>query len=364
LSQLGSGAEGAIPRAQSLMAVGRHPEAVEILRSAVASEPQNPDLACLLGAALLRVGKPAESLQMARSAAAIAPESEWPFRVMAYALIRLHKRKEALAAAQQAMRLDPTELLVMQVNAEAQLACGKAADAEATASRLIELYPESASGFELGGRASLRRKRYAEAESRFREALRLEPDDWTLNNNLGVALQRQKKNKEAIQAFERAAKANPTAKLPQQNLFGAANSYVRAGGAFFAAFLLLRLLPAIGKATHLSDGLIFAILAVAIVALFTSFWFIRRRRRQQLGPTVEAFYQHEGRRYRNTQLMYVAFRWGPLLLIAIALLGLGIAEIPEFGSWFVAALVVMTAWFALSPFIWRRTLLRRLMPED
>jgi tetratricopeptide (TPR) repeat protein len=265
------------------------------------------------------------------------------------------------------MRLDPTEELVLQVSAEAQLACGKTADAEATSSRLIELFPASASGFELRGRAEIGDKRFADAEASFREALRLEPDDWTLNNNLGVALQRQKKKKkEAIQAFERAAKANPAAKVPQQNLFGAANSYVGVGSGFFAIYLLLRLIPAIGVTTHLSTGLIFAIVGVAIVALFAVFWFRRRRRRQQLGPTVDRFYQHERLRYRNLHRMYLAFRLGPPLAFAVGLLALAIAQAHpgDFSIVFLGGAVAMTAWFWVSPFVWRRSLLPRLLPDD
>jgi len=364
LSSVDSTPDDAMARAHSLIAVGRHAEAIELLRSAMTSDPQSPDLACMLAAALLGIGKPAESLQAAQSAAALAPDSEWPFRVMAHAFLRLKKSKEALSAAEQAVRLAPTERLAIEVSAEAQLACGKTTDAEVAASRLIALFPESASGFELRGRAALRRKRFGEAEASFRDALRLEPDDWTLNNNLGVALQRQKKKKEAIEAFERAAKASPAAKLAQQNLFGATNNYVRVGGAFFVLFLLVRLVPAIGKGTHLPDGLIFAVFVVALAALFAGFWFIRRRRRQLLGPTVDRFYQHEARRYRNIQLIYLAFRIGPLLAIAVVLLGLGIVQIPDFGMLFLAAVVIMIAWYAISPFVCRRTLLLRFMPEE
>ena len=348
------------------MAVGRHAEAINLLRSAIASEPRDPDLRCMLGGALLRVGKPEESLRAAQSAAALAPESEWPFRVMAFAWLRLNKPKKALAAAEEALRMEPTEELVLQVTAEAQLACGKTAEAEATASSLIELYPASASGFDVRGRALMGRKRFAEAEASMREALRLEPDDWTLNNNLGVVLQRQKKKKEAIQAFERAAIANPTAKVAKQNLFGAANSYVRAGGLFFAGYLLLRLIPAIGNVTHLSRELTFAIVAVAIVALVGGAWFIRRRRRQQLSPTVDRFLQHERPRYRNLGLIYLAFRLGPLVIMAVILLILAIAQPNpgDFGTVLVGGMIVMAAWFAVSPFVWRRKVLPRLLPED
>lgn len=348
------------------MAVGRHAEAIDILRSAIASEPQDADLHCMLGFALLSVGKPTESLRAARSAAALAPDREWPFRVMAYALIRLRKPKQALAAAQQAMRLDPNEELVLNVNGEAQLACGKTAEAEATASRMIALFPASSSGFDIRGRALMGSKRFVEAEASMREALRLEPDDWTLNNNLGVVLQRQKKKKEAIEAFERAAIANPVAKVPQQNLFGAANSYVRAGGLLFGAYLFLRLIPAIGKASHLSNELIFAIVAIATAALFGGAWFIRRRRRHQLGPTVDRFLQHERPRYRNLVLTYLAFRLGPLLVMSVILLIVAIAQPHpgDFSSVLVGGIVGMAAWFAVSPFIWRRNVLPRLRPGD
>jgi Flp pilus assembly protein TadD len=348
------------------MAVGRHAEAIDVLGSAIASEPQDADLHCMLGFALLSVGKPAESLRAARAAAALAPDREWPFRVMVFALIRLRKPKEALAAAEQAMRLDPTEEQVLHANAEAQLSCGKTAEAEATASTMIALFPASSSGFDVRGRALMGRKRFAEAEASMREALRLAPNDWALINNLGVVLQRQKKKKEAIQAFERAAIANPAAKLPQQNLFGAANSYVRAGSLFLGAYVLLRLIPAIGKATHLSNELIFAIVVVAFVALFGGAWFIRRRRRQQLGPTVDRFLQHAHPRYRNLVLIYLAFRLGPLLIMAVILLIIAIAQPHpgDFSMVLVGGIVGMAAWFAVSPFVWRRNVLPRLRPGN
>jgi tetratricopeptide (TPR) repeat protein len=285
---------------------------------------------------------------------------------MAFAWLRLNKPKKALAAAEEALRLEPTQELVLQVTAEAQLACDKLAEAEATGSKLIELYPASASGFDLRGRALMRRKRLAEAEASMREALRLEPDDWTLHNNLGVVLQRQKRKKEAIQAFERAAIANPNAKVARQNLFGAANSYVRAGGLLFAGYLLVRLIPAIGHASHLSNQLIAAIFAIAIVALFGGAWFIRRRRRQQLGGTVDRFLQHERPRYRNLGLIYVAFRLGPLLTMAVILLIVAIAQPApgDFTTVLVVGMVVMATWFVVSPFIWRHSVVRRLRPND
>jgi tetratricopeptide (TPR) repeat protein len=359
-------AESAKERARALMAVGRNAEAIDALGSAIAAQPQDADLHCMLGLALLRAGKPAESLKAARAAAALAPDREWPFRVMAFALIRLRKPKEALAAAEQALRLDPMEELVLHVTAEAQLACGKTAEAEATASRMLELYPASSSAFDLRGRALMGRKQYAEAEASMREALRLDPDDWTLNNNLGVVLGLQKRKKEAIQAFERAAIANPSAKLPRQNLFGAANSYARVGGLLFAAYLVVRLTVVLGNSAHLSNELIFAIAAGAAGALLAAGWYIRRRRLQQLGPKVEGFLQHERPRYRNLGLIYLAFRLGPLLIAAVILLILAIAQPNpgDFSMVLVGGIVAVTAWFVASPFIWRRNILPRLRTGD
>jgi tetratricopeptide (TPR) repeat protein len=366
-----SASADAIPAAEALIAVGRYAEAIEKLRPAISSDPQNPELHGLLGSALLGMKQWKEALRAGRSAAALAPDTVQPYLVIAFALLPLSKPRKALKAAMEALRLNPMEPASMHAVAEAQLMCGKVKDAEAMASRLIELQPESPTGFDLRGRALIGRKRFPltgrkqfrDAEADFREALRLQPDDVGLNNNLGVALQEQKKKKEAIEAFERAAKADPTAKRPQENLVIATEKYIGVGGAFVALFLAARLAPPIGRAIHLPEGVVVAIFAVVIVFPFVVAWYIRRRRLRRLGPTVGRFYKHKVRWLRNVGLIYLAFRLGPLLAIAFGLLGLAIAEIPDFGLWFLLAVVIMIAWFAASPFVWRRTALRRIQPE-
>ena len=351
-------------QAQSLITVGRHAEAIQLLRSAVSSDPQNADLLCWLGFAFLRAGHPAEALRAGQSAGALAPEYEWPYRIVADALISLRKPKQALAAAQEALRLDPMSAAVVQINAEAQLASGKPAEADATGARLIELEPEYAGGFDIRGRAALKRKQFREAEAHFREALRLEPGSWAMNNNLGVALLGQKKKKEAVEAFERAVKADPKANLARRNLFGATRAYVGAGSLILVYFVLVRLVPIAGNAAHLPSWAVVLIFLGAIGTVALSYWLIGRRRRSQLSASVYHFYERELARERKINALHAVFKVGPLLAMAIGLLALGIAQSPGLFLAMVAAILVTVVWIVVSPRLWRHTILPRLRPYD
>ena len=64
--------------------------------------------------------------------------------------------------------------------------------------------------------------------------------------------------------------------------------------------------------------------------------------------------------------MYLAFRLGPLLIMAVILLILAIAQPDpgDFSTVLVGGMIVMAAWFVVSPFIWRRNVLPRLLPDD
>ena len=350
-------------QARSLIAVGRHADAIALLHSAISSEPNDPDLHCWLGFALLGANRPAEALRAAQSAAALAPEYEWPHRLMAYALIRLRKEKQGLASAQQALRLNPTNPAVLSVTAEAQLAWGSTADADATAARLIQLEPGSAGGFDLRGRAALKEKRFVEAEAYFREALRLAPDNWAFNNNLGVALQGQKRRKEAVEAFERSVKANPRVNLARRNLFSATQAYVGAGGVI-AFFLLLHVLPDVGRAAHLPDGLVVFVFFGGLVAAIVGFWLVGIRRRRQLSPAVDRFYRRELGRDLNIQLLHGLYKVGLPLAIVVGLFALALAQSPGFPLWIVAGALLILVWIVASPHLWRQAVLPRLRPGD
>src|SRR5882762_4047944 len=95
-------AAGPLARAEALLAIGRHAEALPWLERAIAEDPDAVEPRCMLTLALVRLGRLAEALEAAERAVAVAPDHEWPHRLRALALLRAGRHDEACSAAQEA----------------------------------------------------------------------------------------------------------------------------------------------------------------------------------------------------------------------------------------------------------------------
>src|SRR5262245_30367061 len=90
---------GPLERAEALLAVSRHAEAIPWLERAIADDPTALEPRCRLALAFVRLKQHDRALRATEQAVAIAPTHEWPHRIRTLVLLRLRRKRDALAAA-------------------------------------------------------------------------------------------------------------------------------------------------------------------------------------------------------------------------------------------------------------------------
>jgi len=126
----------------------------------------------------------------------------------AIALAGRGKAKRAVGAAEEAVRLAPEAASAHEVLADARLAVGDHRGAREAAERSRELDP-SAPGPHTLGDVALAQDRFGESEEHYRRALELDPSNHDTLNNLGITMLRWGRETQARELFERAAQADP-----------------------------------------------------------------------------------------------------------------------------------------------------------
>lgn len=302
-----------LAQARSLMAVGRHSEAVVVLQRAVAEQPEAWYPRCLLAACLIGAKRPEEAAAMAGSAIALNPEGEWPHRVRSVALGLRGKWREALLEGQRAVQFGPNVADAWFTLADAQLHTRWVREAADSANRGLALAPRNVRGHDILGRIALRHRRWKEAEERFRHALEIDPTEWALMNNLGVALRAQRRHPEAIAAFEAAARLNPRVELARRNLFSNTRLYLNS--AVFTILMSIALLVFVqGKIDDpRRDAVLLAVLLLAAAGLYWQ----RRRRKARLGTVTRTFYEIELRKERMRSTIQVVTVLIPITLAVV-----------------------------------------------
>jgi tetratricopeptide (TPR) repeat protein len=206
-------------RAQALLDIGRHNDAIALLTDSLRLNPQSVDTYCYLGLALERAGQLDRALSILEEAVKLAPNSEWPHRLQSIVYKEQGRHGAALDKAREAHRLSPDAWETLHTLAEALLASQRLQEARKVAQKLKRAAPEKASTFSVLGRIALVRRQLLEAEMHFREALRLDPQSVNAHNNVGSALLEQGRVKEAVAFFDSAVTISPTAKVAQSNLY-------------------------------------------------------------------------------------------------------------------------------------------------
>src|SRR6201987_1672507 len=96
-----------LPRAATMLDLGRFDEASTLLARLVSAEPGSGRAWCLFARAHLGADRFTEAVESANKAAAIEPTEEWPHRLASNALMHLGNHGEALRAAAESRRLAP-----------------------------------------------------------------------------------------------------------------------------------------------------------------------------------------------------------------------------------------------------------------
>jgi tetratricopeptide (TPR) repeat protein len=206
-----------IERAQALLALRRPREAIEHLQRALAAEPENAHLHCLVAWAQLELEDFPAALRAADAAIATGPGEEWGHRLRAVTLTRMKRPDEAVVSARAAVRLAPEWAMT---HATLARATSDHDEAVAAARRAVELDPDDADTHAtLGDVLAERRETLPQALTAYRTALAIDPENTVALNNLAVArLTAHENDRGATAAFEQALMLDPTDAVARRNL--------------------------------------------------------------------------------------------------------------------------------------------------
>ena len=258
--------------------VGRHGEAANAARQAVAADPESYRAMSTLALALLAAGAPADALDAATRAAGMRPTDGFPQRIRTQSLRALDRRRDALAAARSAVALEPESPDAQQLLAEILVVSNRQAarrEALLAAEHAVALAPESPSAHASVGFVRIRTRKWAEAEVALRNALALDPEQAAARFNLAIALRQLGRADEAIAITSALIVEQPGDRSNVEALAGHAEAHVRAGPINSAMRTMMRL-------AVLRIPILFALLLAPFAAIE------RHHRRVRLTPSVRA----------------------------------------------------------------------------
>jgi tetratricopeptide (TPR) repeat protein/tRNA A-37 threonylcarbamoyl transferase component Bud32 len=197
-----------------------HGEAVSLLGTAQARNPQDFWLNYEMGWALYGSHQKNEALGFFRAALALRPKASLAHNAIGLILGDLRRRDEAISHLRESIRLDPKNAALPLHN------LGIAMEAQGQVDEAISHYQES---IRLDPRASaaahnnlgnvLRAMgRLDEAISHFQESIRLDPKMAAAHNNLGIALRDKGRLDEAISHWQKSIRLDSKMREPHINL--------------------------------------------------------------------------------------------------------------------------------------------------
>jgi arylsulfatase A-like enzyme/cytochrome c-type biogenesis protein CcmH/NrfG len=194
--------------ARALAALGRENEADALLASALATNPDDPDLLSAYAERLLQQGREAEAEAALTRAVDKSPFHQRARRLLGQLLQEGGRSQDAVAVYEEMLRIRPDD-------AETLYAIGSVLlDSDPTAAlpyleEASRLAP-SKSRFLTGlGVAYLKTGRMSEAEATLRRAIVLSPDDPSIRNNLGIILIQSRRFEEAIAELNALLESHP-----------------------------------------------------------------------------------------------------------------------------------------------------------
>ena len=206
-------------RADTLLHLNRHQDAVLILTQMISQEPEVAEHRAQLARALLNLNDLEGARQTCQAAIALEPEYAGAFYLLSYIEHYRHNFDAELRAAEEAVRLMPEEPAFLTRLGRAQIQSGMPRKAYTAASQALALDPESVELHELLGDVCLELERYQQAETHYREALKQQADDIGLINDLARAQMGRKNWRDAIDTLYQAIVLDPGNTTVQDNLY-------------------------------------------------------------------------------------------------------------------------------------------------
>ena len=214
------------------LARGDYPEAIRLLRQALALEPRYPAAHFDLGTALYLEGDYAGAASEFEAVLAADPVTySDAYNSLGLALHELGQFKRAAAQFETLLAAHPDHVDAHNNLGVTLLALGRYADAIAQFRAVLELTPASAEAHFNLGAAREAQGRHEDAVREFREAARLRPDYATAYNSLGLNLMLLGRASEALAPIEQAIRLDPGFAEAHDNLGSARRLTGNAAGA-------------------------------------------------------------------------------------------------------------------------------------
>lgn len=188
---------------------GRRDAAEQMLRRALAVDPNHFDAHNNLGILLVAQGKISEAIDHYQRALAIKPNDPNAHTNLGIALIEENRAGEAIEHYRQALALDPNHSNAHNNLGIALAAQGQLDEAADHYHRSIELNPKNPNAHNNLGVILADQGKTAEAIGHYHQALALSPDHAEARNNLGNALKSQGEFELARVEYARAAAIRP-----------------------------------------------------------------------------------------------------------------------------------------------------------
>jgi serine/threonine-protein kinase len=202
-------------------ALGKHPEAVPLLRRAQLQYPGDFWLTFFLALWLHDRGELAEAAGSYRAALAIRPDTIAVLVNLGNALQAQKKEDEACDCYRRAIALDPTEAVPLNNLGNALRAKGQLDEAIACYRKAIDADPNDPMPHYNLGLALRATGKVDEAIACCRKAIELDPQHALAYSNLGNALKAKGQLDEAIACYRKAIELDPKDARPQVGLGGA-----------------------------------------------------------------------------------------------------------------------------------------------
>lgn len=203
--------------ARALAALGRRGEATEVVESALAENPDDPDLLSVRATWSIERGRFEEAEADLTRAVQVSPFHQRSRRQLAALLESAGRRQDAVAVYEEMLRIQPED-------GDTHFQLGSLlldSDLEAALPHLEEacrLAPARPNFLTTLGVAYINAGRMAEAEAALRRALTITPDDPSVSNNLGIVLIRGGRFDEAVDVLTGLLAVNPGFVAARNNL--------------------------------------------------------------------------------------------------------------------------------------------------
>lgn len=158
---------------------------------------------------LLQSRQYAKAADVLKQAIALQPDSAAAHAHLSIAVLRLGRASEALSLAQRAVQLDPAYAFSYVALGEANLTMNRFDDAIEALKAAIRINPNYANAYGVLGSLYGQTRRYEESLEAFKNALRLEANNADSLNGLAIAQYRLGHHEEGIAAVKEAVKLNP-----------------------------------------------------------------------------------------------------------------------------------------------------------